>query len=85
MSLIRILKSLQTWVVRLLAIAHPAMPIPISSAVWLSDSPLCQSFFTVLFGPHEGRCRAAWHVREQPNLYLETSWCDWQTVVELVV
>ena len=35
-------------------------------------------------GPHEGRRRAAWHVREQPNLYLETSWCDWQTVVELV-
>jgi len=35
-------------------------------------------------GPHEGRRRAAWHVREQPNLYLETSWCGWQTVVELV-
>jgi len=35
-------------------------------------------------GSHEGRRRAAWHVREQPNLYLETSWCDWQTVVELV-
>ena len=35
-------------------------------------------------GPHEGRRRAAWHVREQPNLYLETSWCSWQTVVELV-
>ena len=35
-------------------------------------------------GPPEGRRRAAWHVREQPNLYLETSWCGWQTVVELV-
>jgi predicted TIM-barrel fold metal-dependent hydrolase len=35
-------------------------------------------------GPAEGRRRAAWHVREQPNLYLETSWCGWQAVVELV-
>ena len=35
-------------------------------------------------GPSEGRRRAAQHVREQPNLYLETSWCCWQTVVELV-
>lgn len=26
-------------------------------------------------GPVEGRWRAAQHAREQPNLYLETSWC----------
>jgi hypothetical protein len=35
-------------------------------------------------GPSEGRWRAAQHVREQSNLYLETSWCRWQTVLELV-
>jgi len=35
-------------------------------------------------GPHEGRRRAAQHVREQSNLYLETSWCRWREVVRLV-
>jgi len=35
-------------------------------------------------GPAEGRRRAAEHVREQPNLYLETSWCSWRTVLWLV-
>jgi hypothetical protein len=35
-------------------------------------------------GPSEGRWRAARHVHEQPNLYLETSWCRWRTVVQLV-
>lgn len=35
-------------------------------------------------GPYEGRRRAARHVREQPNLYLETSWCRWQVVLQLV-
>jgi predicted TIM-barrel fold metal-dependent hydrolase len=35
-------------------------------------------------GPSEGRRRAAQHVREQPNLYLETSWCSWRTVTWLV-
>lgn len=35
-------------------------------------------------GPQEGRHRAAEHVREQPNLYLETSWCRWRTIVQLV-
>lgn len=29
-------------------------------------------------GPEEGRRRAAQHVREQSNLYLETSWCRWR-------
>jgi hypothetical protein len=35
-------------------------------------------------GPHEGRRRAAAHVREQPNLYLETSWCHSDVVIRLV-
>lgn len=35
-------------------------------------------------GPQEGRRRAARHVREQPNLHLETSWCRWREVLRLV-
>jgi hypothetical protein len=35
-------------------------------------------------GPYEGRRRAARHVREQPNLYLETSWCCSDVVTGLV-
>ncbi len=35
-------------------------------------------------GPHEGRRRASQYVREQPNLYLETSWCRWHEVLRLV-
>jgi predicted TIM-barrel fold metal-dependent hydrolase len=35
-------------------------------------------------GPSEGRRRAAVHVREQPNLYLESSWCEWREVLQLV-
>lgn len=35
-------------------------------------------------GPQEGRRRAAEHACEQPNLYLETSWCRWQEVTELI-
>jgi predicted TIM-barrel fold metal-dependent hydrolase len=35
-------------------------------------------------GPPEGRRRAARHVCEQPNLYLETSWCQWRTVERLI-
>jgi hypothetical protein len=35
-------------------------------------------------GPQEGRLRAAEHVQEQPNLYLETSWCRWRTVLQLI-
>jgi hypothetical protein len=34
-------------------------------------------------GPQEGRRRAAQHVREQANLYLESSWCRWQEVLRL--
>ncbi|MGE0823832.1 MAG: amidohydrolase family protein [Candidatus Binatia bacterium] len=35
-------------------------------------------------GPSEGRRRAAQHVQEQSNLYLETSWCCWREVLQLV-
>lgn len=35
-------------------------------------------------GPEEGRRRAAQHVREQSNLYLETSWCRWREVLRLI-
>ena len=35
-------------------------------------------------GPAEGRRRAAQHIREQSNLYLESSWCSWREVLQLV-
>ena len=35
-------------------------------------------------GPSEGRRRAAQHIREQSNLYLESSWCGWREVLQLV-
>lgn len=35
-------------------------------------------------GPTEGRRRAAQHIREQHNLYLESSWCGWREVLQLV-
>lgn len=35
-------------------------------------------------GPDEGRLRAAQHVLEQPNLYLESSWCRSGMVLELI-
>ena len=35
-------------------------------------------------GPEEGRRRAAQHVLEQSNLYLETSWCRWREVLRLI-
>jgi hypothetical protein len=35
-------------------------------------------------GPDEGRLRAARHVVEQPNLYLETSWCRSSIVLALI-
>jgi predicted TIM-barrel fold metal-dependent hydrolase len=35
-------------------------------------------------GPPEGRRRAAQHVRAQSNLYLETSWCRWREVLQLM-
>jgi predicted TIM-barrel fold metal-dependent hydrolase len=40
--------------------------------------------YHTFLGPDEGRWRAAMHVREQPNLYLETSWCGWRVVAQLV-
>ncbi|MCS6926124.1 MAG: amidohydrolase family protein [Candidatus Binatia bacterium] len=41
-------------------------------------------FYHTYLGPAEGRRRAAQHAREQPNLYLETSWCSWREVSRLV-
>jgi predicted TIM-barrel fold metal-dependent hydrolase len=35
-------------------------------------------------GPDEGRTRALEHAREQPNLYLETSWCRSEVVRQLI-
>jgi predicted TIM-barrel fold metal-dependent hydrolase len=35
-------------------------------------------------GPYEGRGRALAHALEQPNLYLETSWCRWEVVRGLI-
>jgi hypothetical protein len=35
-------------------------------------------------GPMEGRMRAIRHAMEQPNLYLETSWCAWRDVLWFV-
>lgn len=35
-------------------------------------------------GPEEGRWRAAEHAREQPNLYLESSWCRADQVIRFV-
>jgi Amidohydrolase len=35
-------------------------------------------------GPSDGRHRAVGHVRAQPNLYLETSWCGSEVVAWLV-
>jgi len=41
-------------------------------------------FYHTYLGPSEGRRRAAQHVREQPNLYLETSWCCSREVLRFV-
>jgi predicted TIM-barrel fold metal-dependent hydrolase len=41
-------------------------------------------FYHTYLGPHEGRWRAIQHAREQPNLYLETSWCQWRHVHRMV-
>ncbi len=56
--------------IRRLAERFPAVPIIL---------------YHTYLGPREGRRRAARHAREQPNLYLETSWCQWREVFRLVV
>jgi hypothetical protein len=40
--------------------------------------------YHTFLGPEEGRLRALEHALEQPNLYLETSWCRWQMVRRLI-
>jgi amidohydrolase family protein len=47
-----------------------------------TDVPII--LYHTYLGPSEGRRRAARHVHEQPNLYLETSWCQWRTVERLI-
>ena len=54
-------------------------------------SQLAERFSTVpimlyhtYLGPDEGRHRASQHVREQSNLYLETSWCRWREVARFL-
>jgi Amidohydrolase len=55
--------------IRRLAERFPAVPIVM---------------YHTYLGPQEGRRRAAAHVREQSNLYLETSWCRSHVVIQLV-
>jgi len=46
------------------------------------DTPVI--LYHTYLGPEEGRLRALEHALEQPNLYLETSWCRWQMVRRLI-
>jgi predicted TIM-barrel fold metal-dependent hydrolase len=46
------------------------------------DTPVI--LYHTYLGPEEGRLRALEHALEQPNLYLETSWCRWQMVQRLI-
>lgn len=75
--------------------AEMGFPVACHSAPGDSDpdhiSRLAQRFPTVAvimyhtyLGPHEGRRRAVRHALEQPNLYLESSWCGWRQVVSFV-
>jgi Tat protein secretion system quality control protein TatD with DNase activity len=40
--------------------------------------------YHTFLGAYEGRERAVEHVREQSNLYLETSWCRWEFVRHMI-
>ncbi|MDQ3946095.1 MAG: amidohydrolase family protein [Actinomycetota bacterium] len=55
--------------IRRLAERHPTVPVIL---------------YHTYLGPPEGRRRAVRHVLKVPNLYLETSWCRWKTVVRFV-
>jgi predicted TIM-barrel fold metal-dependent hydrolase len=46
------------------------------------DVPLIM--YHTYLGPDEGRRRAVRHAQEVPNLYLETSWCRSDIVLELI-
>lgn len=55
--------------IRRLAERHPDVPVIL---------------YHSYLGPSEGRGRALRHALEQSNLYLESSWCRWQVVHEMV-
>jgi len=75
--------------------ARRGIPVAIHSAPGDADPDhirrLAERFPTVpillyhtYLGPEEGRFRAIEHVREQPNLYLETSWCRASQILHFV-
>jgi hypothetical protein len=55
--------------IRRLAERHPTVPVVL---------------YHTYLGPPEGRRRAVKYVGDHPNLYLETSWCRWKTVLRFV-
>jgi predicted TIM-barrel fold metal-dependent hydrolase len=55
--------------IRRLAERHPDVPIIL---------------YHTYLGPYEGRRRALEHAKEQKNLYLESSWCRWEVVRQLI-
>jgi hypothetical protein len=55
--------------IRRLAERHPDVPVVL---------------YHTFLGSVEGRERAVAHVREQPNLYLETSWCPADQILDFV-
>jgi hypothetical protein len=55
--------------IRRLAERHPSVPVIL---------------YHTYLGPAEGRRRAVRYLGEHPNLYLESSWCRWKTVLRFV-
>jgi hypothetical protein len=55
--------------IRRLAERHPSVPVIL---------------YHTYLGPPEGRRRAVRYLADHPNLYLETSWCRWKTVLRFV-
>ena len=55
--------------IRRLAERHPSVPVIL---------------YHTYLGPAEGRRRAVRYLADHPNLYLETSWCRWKTVLRFV-
>jgi predicted TIM-barrel fold metal-dependent hydrolase len=82
---IRSSRSRQRRDARWLVIVLPAMPLRIIFGVSPNAFPdVSIILYHTYLGPPEGRRRAAKHVHEQPNLYLESSWCQWRTVLGLI-
>jgi len=55
--------------IRRLAERHPSVPVIL---------------YHTYLGPAEGRRRAVRYLADHPNLYLETSWCRWKSVLRFV-